>query len=132
MKILPNLELLIYKAQEILVRDTSFIEAMRNKNQTTKFFHPDFSVNVFSQIWENSAAGLDACKNGKPVMSRDVMTEEYTTVVHERTTDTYIVFFGDRPCYKVTHPNEKFIDDMRYHNMASLSKSKVRYADEDN
>lgn len=45
----------------------------------------------------------------------------------EKTTDTYCVFFGDRPCYKVDNPSNEFYEDMMKRQMASLSRAKNRY-----
>lgn len=42
-------------------------------------------------------------------------------------TDTYCVFFGDRPCYKVDNPSNEFYEDMTKRQMASLSRAKNRY-----
>lgn len=55
------------------------------------------------------------------------MTKEYTTVLHELVTDTYIVCFGNRPCYKVTDANEDFFSDLTARRMASLSEARKRY-----
>ena len=45
----------------------------------------------------------------------------------QQTTDTYCVFFGDRPCYKVDNPSNEFYEDMKKRQMASLSRAKNRY-----
>ena len=55
------------------------------------------------------------------------MTTEYTTVVHEENTESYLIFFGDRPCYAVHNPTKEFYEDLKDRNLASLSKSKERY-----
>ena len=55
------------------------------------------------------------------------MTMEYTSVVHEENTETYLVFFGDRPCYAVYNPTKEFYEDLKERHLASLSKSKERY-----
>ena len=55
------------------------------------------------------------------------MTTEYTTVVHEKSTNFYVVFFGDRPCYVVHNPTKEFYEDLKERHLASLSKSKERY-----
>lgn len=41
--------------------------------------------------------------------------------------DSYIVFFGAEPCYKVTNANETFFDDLAKRRMASLSEAKKAY-----
>lgn len=55
------------------------------------------------------------------------MTKEYTTVMHELLTDTYIVFFGEKLCYRVTNANAEFFEDLQNRRMASLSEAKRRY-----
>ena len=55
------------------------------------------------------------------------MTTEYTTVVHEKKTETYVVFFGDRACYGVHNPTKEFYEDLKERKLVSLSKSKERY-----
>ena len=63
-------------------------------------------------------------------MAGSAMTEEYTTIVHEKTTDTYCVFFGDRPCYKVDNPSNEFYEDMKKRQMASLSRARTAIKEE--
>lgn len=58
---------------------------------------------------------------------RGIGSKEYTTVMHELLTDSYIVFFGAEPCYKVTNANETFFDDLGKRRMASLSEAKKAY-----
>ena len=55
------------------------------------------------------------------------MTTEYTTIVHEERTETYLVFFGDRACYAVHNPRKAFYEDLKERHLASLSESKERY-----
>lgn len=55
------------------------------------------------------------------------MTKEYTTVLHELATDIYIIFFGEKMCYKVTNANVEFFEDLKKRHMASLSEAKRRY-----
>ena len=55
------------------------------------------------------------------------MTMEYTTVVHEWKTETFLVFFGDRVCYAVHNPTKEFYEDLSARHLASLSESKERY-----
>jgi len=72
-------------------------------------------------------AGFDVSKDGSPAIGGCAMTKEYTTVFHELLTDTYIIFFGERICYKVTNANAEFYEDLQKRNMASLSEAKRRY-----
>lgn len=107
MKKLPNLELLLYKAQQIL----------------SNIITPDFDVEVFSQIWSNTATGLDEPNT----VSGQAITEAYTTVVHERITDTYVVFFDNKPCYKVNNPNDAFMNDLKNHHLKGITEAKEKY-----
>lgn len=119
---LPNLELLLYKAQMLLTSDKEFA-----RRRTEKPCPLDFNVIVFPQIWGSTCTGFDILPDGRPVVSESAMTKEYTTIIHETTTDCYCVFFGERPCYKVTDANKNFYKDLDKRNMASLSEAKKRY-----
>lgn len=123
----PNLELVLYKAQQLLAHDKEFVEALKEKRKTEKHLHIDFSLDVFPQMWGSTCTGFDVTENGEPTIGGSAMTEEYTVVIHERTTDSYCVFFGEQPCYKVTNANADFYDDLKNHRMASLSEAKQRY-----
>ena len=87
----------------------------------------DFVVEVFPQMWGSTCTGFDVMPDGSPAMSGCDMTEAYTTIVHERQTGCYVVFFGDRACYKVENANQAFFDDIQRQDMASLSVAKKRY-----
>ena len=115
---IPNLELLLYKAQQALAHDPDFVQKIAEIKENDS---------RFSQIWGSTCTGFDVTEAGEPVMAGSAMTEEYTTIVHEKTTDTYCVFFGDRPCYKVDNPSNEFYEDMMKRQMASLSRAKNRY-----
>lgn len=115
----PNLKLLLYQA-ETLMKEQGFLSF-------------DFVLNVFPQMWGSSCLGFDETKNGKPAIGCDVLTEAYTTVIHERVTDTYFVYFDSNLCYvadmnKMT-PEAKtvFLDDLKNRNMASRHYAKSRY-----
>lgn len=123
----PNLELLLYKAQQILAHDEEFIAALNEKKKERSYVSVDFDVEVFSQVWGSTCTGFDVCEDGSPAMGGSAMTKEYTTVIHERVTDCYCVFFGDRACYKVTNANDDFYEDLANRQMVSLSKAKTRY-----
>ncbi len=125
--VLPNLELLLYKAQMLLAKDESFIAVVNARKENKQFFGLDFVVDVFPQMWGSTCTGFDVMPDGSPVMSGSAMTEAYTTIIHERQTDCYVVFFGDRACYKVENANQAFFDDKQQHIMASLSVAKNRY-----
>ena len=125
----PNLELLEYKAKQLLSQDESFIAAVEayKKENHTKYACFDFNTTMFPQVWGSTCCGFDVAADGSPANGGSAMTKEYTTILHETLTGSYVVCFGDRPCYKVTNPSEDFINDMRQHCMASLSEAKGRY-----
>ena len=123
----PNLELLLYKAQQLLAHDEEFIKALQKRKDELNHLTVDFDVIVFSQVWGNTCTGFDITTDGSPTFGGCAMTKEYTTVIHETVTDCYCVFFGDRPCYKVTNANQNFHEDLMKRQMASLSEAKERY-----
>ena len=123
----PNLELLLYKAQQLLAHDEEFIKALQKRKDELNHLTVDFDVIVFSQVWGNTCTGFDITTDGSPTIGGCAMTKEYTTVIHETLTDCYCVFFGDRPCYKVTNANQNFYEDLTKRRMASLSEAKMRY-----
>ena len=121
---LPNLELLMYKASSIFLQEEEFLlKARKLKNYEIL----DIEVETFPQTWGNTCTGFDITKDGKASFGGSALTTEYTTVVHEKRTDFYLVFFGDRPCYAVHNPTKEFYEDLKERNLASLSKSKERY-----
>lgn len=123
----PNLELVLYKAQQLLARDKEFVDVLAERRKTEKHLRIDFTLEAFPQMWGSTCTGFDVTENGEPTIGGCAMTEEYTIVIHERTTDCYCVFFGEQPCYKVTNANKDFYDDLKNHRMASLSEAKKRY-----
>ena len=125
----PNLELLEYKAKQLLSQDETFIAAMEayKKENHTKYAYFDFNTTMFPQIWGSTCGGFDVAADGYPAIGGSAMTKEYTTVFHETLTGSYVIFFGNRPCYKVTNPNEDFINDMQKHRVVGLSEAKGRY-----
>ena len=121
---LPNLELLMYKASSIFLQEEEFLlKARKLKNYEIL----DIEVETFPQTWGSTCTGFDITEDGKATVGGCAMTTEYTTVVHEKRTDFYLVFFGDRPCYAVQNPTKEFYEDLKDRNLASLSKSKERY-----
>ena len=126
---IPNLELLLYKAQQALAHDPDFVQKIAEMKQSKNHnkVYLDFDVECFPQIWGSTCTGFDVTPEGEPTIGGSAMTKEYTTIVHEVLTDTYCVFFGDRPCYKVDNPSEDFYKDMIKRQMVSLSEAKNRY-----
>lgn len=126
-KALPNLELLLYKAQQILSNDKDYVLAFNKACDEAKsegyFITPDFDIDVFSQTWGNTATGFD----NPNVISGQAFTDAYTTVVHERVTDTYIVFFDNKPCYKVNDANKAFMNDLDRRHLKGITEAKEVY-----
>ena len=126
-KSLPNLELVLYKAQQIVSKNETFIHAFDTTYKAAKDkgynIIPDFDIEVFSQTWASTATGFDE----PGTMAGQAITDAYTTVVHERITDMFVVFFDNRPCYLVDNPNETFMDDLAKHRLKSVSEAKEAY-----
>lgn len=121
---LPNLELLRFKASLYFQQDEEFLLKARNLK---KYETLDFEVETFPQLWGSTCTGFDITEDGKAAVGGCAMTTEYTTVVHEESTNFYVVFFGDRPCYAVHNPGKAFYEDLKERRLASLSESKERY-----
>lgn len=115
---LPNLELIEYKALQII----------QKLHVARKQF--DFDIITFPQVWGSTCGGLDVMPNGKPAFSGSAMTKEYTTVVYENATDTYFVFFGNQLAYQLREPNQNFFDDLKDHHIAPMSEATNRYIGE--
>ena len=123
---LPNLELLMYKAIGHLGQDKEFMEKVtKAKSDGIRTFN--FQIETFPQTWGNTCTGFDITEDGKATISGCAMTTEYTSVVHEENTETYLILFGDRVCYAVHNPTKEFYEDLKERNLASLSKAKERY-----
>lgn len=123
----PNLELLEYKARAALSRDEEFLKIFEEKKKNKKYVYAEIDAVVFPQIWGSTCTGFDVTEDGSPAWGGCAMTKEYTTVLHELLTDTYIIFFGEKMCYKVTNANAEFYEDFQKRQMASLSEAKRRY-----
>lgn len=123
---LPNLELLMHKGIGHLGQDKEFMEkVIKAKSDGIRTFN--FQIETFPQIWGNTCTGFDITEDGKATVGGCAMTTEYTTVVHEENTESYLVFFGDRPCYAVHNPTKEFYEDLKERHLVSLSESKERY-----
>jgi len=123
----PNLELLEYKARAALSRDEEFLKIFEEKKKNKKYVYAEIDAVVFPQIWGSTCTGFDVTEDGSPAWGGCAMTKEYTTVLHELLTDTYIIFLGEKMCYKVTNANAEFYEDLQKRQMASLSEAKRRY-----
>lgn len=123
----PNLELLEYKARAELSSDEEFLKIFEEMKKNKKYVYAEIDAVMFPQIWGSTCTGFDVTEDGSPALGGCAMTKEYTTVLHELLTDTYIIFFGEKMCYKVTNANAEFYEDLQKRQMASLSEAKRRY-----
>ena len=123
----PNLELLEYQFKQQLLASDCFTEKVKKIKETNRFFHLDFDVKVFSQIWGSTCTAFDIDNNGNPVMSGDAMTKAYTVVIQETNTSYYGVFVDDKLCYLVNDPPKEFFEDLYNCSMVSKSEAYNRY-----
>lgn len=123
---LPNLELLMYKAMNYFQQDEEFLKKCDEKKDHN-YQAITFDIETFPQTWGSTCTGFDITEDGKATVGGCAMTTEYTTVVHARRINSYLVFFGDRPCYAVHYPAKEFYDDLMNRDLASLSQAKGRY-----
>lgn len=124
---LPNLELVLYKAQQELAWNEKWKAVIDEKRETNRYTYPNFVAEVFPQMWGSTCTGFDITQDGSPTIGGQAITEEYTIVIHERTADFYCVFFGERLCYVISDANEDFMSDLKNHSMASLSNARKKY-----
>lgn len=89
----PNIELLEYKAKQFLVNDKEIIDKVNEKRKENRYAGVYFEAIVFPQMWGSTCTGFDIMEDGSPAMGGCAMTKEYTTVIHELLTDTYIVCY---------------------------------------
>ena len=104
----PNLELLEYKAKQ----------AAKAHNEKYDALH--FQADVFLQGWGSTALGFGGIGGA-------AMSEAYTTVFSDVLQDVHVVFFGNKPAYIVEKPTDRFFEDLKNRNMASVSDSKTIY-----
>lgn len=124
----PNLELLEYQARHILAASEYFQSKLEETRKARPYAHLYLSAYVFPQTWPNTALGFDVMPDGSPALAGQAFTAAYTVVFHDATiSDSYIVFFGGRPCYHITEPSDKFLHDFRNRNLGTLSFAKKNY-----
>ena len=110
----PNLELLEYQ----------FIQEIAKRY---KLKNPKITAEMFLQMWGSTATAFDICDDGSPAIGGCAMTEAYTVIFHERNSDIYGIFVDNKPCYLVTNPSEKFLEDIKNKNIASKSEANQIY-----
>lgn len=123
----PNLESLLERSRQMLLTDQEFLEALEKVKERKK--DPSLQMNLliecFPQWWDRGCTPFDPPE--KKVRRSKILRAEYTSIVHELTTDTFLVYFGDKFGYKVYQTGLDFYDDMRTHMMAGVSKAPERY-----
>ncbi len=127
---MPNLELLAYQAWIKLALNQEYskrIEKIYPNWDEPTLPQPDIRIDCFVQTWGSTCTGFDVDEHGTPLWGGSTMTDAYTTVVHDKQTDMYVVFFNDQICYVVENPTEQFYEDLKDRNLASLSEAKKRY-----
>lgn len=127
MKKYPNLELLEYKAIFYFSNQTCLVQKLKKMQEENRFARVNFKAEVFPQMWGSTCLGFDVDENGTAMIGGSAMTEDYTTVMHEITTDTYFVFFGSKICYMIENANEQFFEDLKNHRLERLSVAKKKY-----
>ena len=116
----PDIKDIINKTKTMFYNDYDYLK-------NSKEIHVEFDAIAFPQVWGSTCGGFDRTVDGEPVMSGQAWTKEYTVVVHEISTNTFYIFFGGKPCYKVTNAKKDFYKDLRDRKMASLSEAKTKY-----
>lgn len=123
----PNLELLEYKANAYFSTQTSLVKKLEKMQKEYRYARKVFKAAVFPQMWCSTCLGFDVDEHGYSMIGGSAMSEAYTTVMYETTTDTYFVFFDGRMCYMVENANEQFLNDLKNHRLEPLSVAKKKY-----
>lgn len=124
----PNLELIEYQAYIAIKNTQELLKKFEDaKAKQGRFTRLDFEAEVFIQMWGNTNTAFDVCPDGSPTIGGCTMTEAYTTVMYERTTDVYFVFVDNKLCYYIENANQAFLTDLKEHNIKSLSEAKKAY-----
>jgi hypothetical protein len=108
MRTYPNFELLEYRFGE---------ELLKTHDPNTRYI-PDNDCFVFPQTWPNTGGGFAR----KGFCYGQAMTTEYTTVIINRQDNAALVCFGNRPAYFVKPITDRFMHDLKNHNMAGVEK----------
>lgn len=117
---LPNLELLDYKIKQHLINDKEFMQKWNKYKEEHSYACVDVVFDMFIQMWGNTSGGFET-------VGGCAMTEEYTIVAHERSTDTYIVCFGDKPAYIVNDAPIQFLEDLKDRQIKGINTAKKYY-----
>lgn len=123
----PNLELMAYMFREQLIKDEKWMQEWNRLKEERKFLRVNLECMVFTQTWGSTCTAFDVTPDGLASVGGCAMTKAYTVVFRELNTEVYCVFVDNRPCYMVIDPTEKFYEDLKNHNMESLSRAKKLY-----
>ena len=123
----PNLELMAYMFREQLIKNEEWMQEWNHLKEERKFLRVNLECMVFTQVWGSTCTAFDVMPDGSAAIGGCAMTKAYTVVFRELNTEVYCVFVDDRPCYMVTDPTEKFYEDLKNHNMKSLSEARKFY-----
>ena len=123
----PNLELMAYMFREQLIKNEEWMQEWNRLKEERKFLRVNLECMVFTQMWGSTCTAFDVMPDGSASFGGCAMTNAYTVVFRELNTEVYCVFVDDRPCYMVTDPTEQFYEDLKNHNMKSLSEAKKCY-----
>lgn len=105
----PNLELLHYKAKEVLLR-----------MNIEKYKDVELIAEVFPQTWASTALGFSG-------VGGQAMTTAYTTVFIDWLKNIAIIFFDSRLAYLVEDWNNKFLEDLKNRELLSVERAMVEY-----
>lgn len=105
----PNLELLHYKAKEMLWQ-----------KDKEKYHDAELIVEVFPQTWGSTALGFGG-------IGGQAMTTAYTTVFIDWLKNVAIIFFDSRLAYLVEDWNDKFLEDLKNRELLSVERAMVEY-----
>lgn len=100
----PNLPLIEY----------IFNQVFRNAHVGVR---PDIKATVFLQTFPNTARIFEDGRG----FSGQAFCDEYITVMWCENTKIYAVFGGNKLAYYVEKPNQKFFDDLKNHDMKTVS-----------
>lgn len=95
-----------------------FKNILKAENLITKGFN--CSVIVFPQMWGSTSLGFEG-------LGGCAMTEAYTTVIIERNSGIYGVFFDESFAYMTDQVTPEFLEDLQKRNMKSVSEAKKYY-----
>ena len=114
----PNLPLIEERFQNKIAK---YLEEAK-KEAGKSWIGPDYDIQVFSQIFPNTAGIFE---NGG--ISGQAMTDMYVTVIEERHTGLYGVFGGNYLAYLVKNPDDRFFDDILKKDVATCRGARERY-----